>query len=80
MIPIGFDDLQLDEKARLIISKGSYVSKTMFFQLGISLYRINDKFIEIWYNTQSGTVRKVDYLNDKEINPYIKHMYVPSLN
>lgn len=80
MSPIEFDDLKLDEKARIIFSKGSFVSKVMFFQLGISLYRINDKFVEIWYNTPTGTVRKVDYLNDKEISPYIKHLHMPSLN
>lgn len=80
MNPIEFQDLQLEEQAQIIFHKGHFISKTIFFQLSISLYRINEEFVEIWYNTQSGTIRKVEPLKEWTINPFIKFLYKTSLN
>lgn len=80
MNPIEFKDLALEEQARLIFCKGTFVSKILFFQLGISLYRIDSGFVEIWYNTLTGTIRKIEPLKDKKISPYIKHLYIASSN
>lgn len=75
-----FDNLTIDEKARLILSKGVYVSKSEFFQLEISLYRIEDEFVEIWYEPISGRVLQIDYLKNKAVNPYLKHLSANNLN
>lgn len=75
-----FDNLTIDEKARLILSRGVYVSKSEFFQLEISLYRIEDEFVEIWYEPITGRVLKIDYLKNKPINPYLKHLTAGNLN
>jgi hypothetical protein len=75
-----FDSLTIDEKARLILSQGIYVSKSEFTKLEISLYRIEDEFVEIWYEPVSGKVLQIDYLKNKAINPYLKHLTAGNLN
>lgn len=80
MNPIEYQDLQLEEQASLIFLKGNFISKISFFQLSILLYRVNEEFVEIWYNTISGTVRKVEPLKGKSISPFIKHLYKTHLN
>ena len=80
MNPIQFKDLQLEEQARMIFLKGTFISKIMFFQLGISMYRLNEEFVEIWYNTRTGTIRKIETLKHKKISPFIKHLHIASAN
>lgn len=80
MKPAEFDNLSIDEKAKVILSKGVYVSKTEFFQLEISLYRMEDEFVELWYEPITGNIFKIDYLKNKKINPYLKHLGLNILN
>lgn len=76
----AFRNLEVEDQARLIFRKGVFINKTLFFQLSISLFRINDEFIEIWYNTLTGTIRKIEPLQHKSISPYIKHLFSMSIN
>jgi hypothetical protein len=75
-----FDNLTIDEKAKVILSRGVYVSKSEFFQLEISLYRIHDEFVELWYEPITGRIYKIDYLKNKKINPYLKHLISENMN
>lgn len=77
---ITFNNLALEEQARQIFLRGHYVNKISFFQLSISLFRINDEFVEIWYNTLTGTIRKIEPLQNRAINPFIKHLFATSPN
>lgn len=76
----AFRNLEAEEQARLIFDNGVFVSKVLFFQLSISLFRINDEFVEIWYNTLTGTIRKIEPLQHKAISPFIKHLFVTGSN
>lgn len=80
MKPAEFDNLSIDEKAKVILGKGVYVSKTEFFQLEISLYRMEDEFVELWYESITGRIFRIDYLKSKKINPYLKHLGLNNLN
>lgn len=80
MKPAGFDHLTINEKAKVILSRGVYVSKSEFFQLEISLYRIDNEFVELWYEPVTGRIYKIDYLKNKAVNPYLKHLVADSLN
>lgn len=80
MKPIGFDNLTIDEKAKVILNQGVYVSKSEFFQLEISLYRIDNEFVELWYEPLSGRIFKIEYLKNKPVNPYLKHLVSGNLN
>ena len=80
MKPAEFDSLTIDEKAKVILSKGVYVSKSEFFQLEISLYRMDDVFVELWYEPIAGSILRIEYLKDKKINPYLKHLGSKYLN
>lgn len=80
MKPTGFDSLTIDEKAKVILNRGVYVSKSEFFQLEISLYRIDNAFVELWYEPISGRIFKIEYLKNKSVNPYLKHLVSGNLN
>ena len=80
MKPAEFDNLTIDEKAKLILNRGVYVSRSEFFQLEISLYRMDDEFVELWYESLSGRIFKIDYIKEKSINPYLKHLSANNLN
>lgn len=80
MKPAEFDSLTIDEKAKVILNRGVYVSKSEFFQLEISLYRIDDEFVELWYEPVTGKIFKIDYLNNKPVNPYLKHLTSSNYN
>lgn len=80
MKPAEFDNLTIDEKAKLILNRGVYVSRSEFFQLEISLYRMDDEFVELWYESLSGRIFRIDYIKNKSINPYLKHLGAGNLN
>ena len=76
----AFRSLETDVQARLIFDNGVFISKILYFQLSISLFRIDDEFVEIWYNTLTGTIRKIEPLQQKKISPFIKHLAMVSVN
>ncbi len=80
MNPTAYQGLALEEQARLIFHEGNFISKITFFQLSISLYRVNHEFVEIWYNTSTGTIRKIEPLREWTISPFVKHLYKMNLN
>ena len=80
MKPAEFENLTIDEKTRVILSRGVYISKSEFFQLEISLYRVDDEFVELWFEPIVGRIFKIDYLKNKKINPYLKHLSTNNLN
>lgn len=75
-----FNLLSESEKARIILSKGVYISKSEFFHLEISLYRVGADFLELWYAPASRQIVKIDQLKNKKVNPYLKHLCSGNLN
>jgi len=80
MSPVEFENLTLNEKAKLIIKEGVFLSKSKYKKLEITLYRVEDFFIEIWYEPFLEKVYKIDNLHSKKINPFLKHLNITSLN
>ncbi len=77
---LSFNPSLLEEQAAQIIESGTYVSTTAFEGIDIMLYRFNNEFVEIWYNTQNKRLLKVENLSDKAINPFLKHLSGYCLN
>lgn len=80
MSPVEFENLTLNEKAKVIIKEGVFLSKSKFHNLEITLYRVEDFFIEIWYEPTLERVFKIDNLHKKQVNPFLKHLNITSLN
>ncbi|MGK7396503.1 MAG: hypothetical protein ACNS62_18130 [Candidatus Cyclobacteriaceae bacterium M3_2C_046] len=72
--------ISLEEKAIKIMEAGALVSSEEFFQLNIKLYRVEDEFLEVWYNTFLKKVTRVENLDQKKINPYLKYLAISNLN
>ncbi|MDQ3536151.1 MAG: hypothetical protein M3421_11055 [Bacteroidota bacterium] len=80
MRPNDFQHLAINEKARIILNNGSFVYKSEFHHLEISLYKVEENYVEIWFDPIKGKITNIDYVNDKPINPYLKHLGFNNLN
>lgn len=75
-----FNFLGIDAKARVILEHGVYVTSSEFYQIEITLYKIDDEFVEIWYDTKREEITRIDRLNTQSINPFLKHFATISEN
>jgi hypothetical protein len=75
-----FEQLDLAEKAELVLNEGHYISKSTFYQLEISLYRLEDEFVEMWYDVYNKQIVNIYAMNNRVINPYLKHVALLSPN
>lgn len=73
-------NLTTDEKAMLVMQKGSLISSSEYAKLQIDLYRVDEEFVEIWYNTFLESVSKIEILKNKSINPFLKYLKISSVN
>lgn len=74
------NNLELEEAAKYIVNEGVYISKAEFYQLEISLYRINGEPVEIWFEPVQESITKISYLRGNQFNPYLKHLNTKNLN
>jgi hypothetical protein len=77
---LPFEQLSLAERAEYVLTEGSFVSKSYFYQLEISLYRINEQFIELWYDTFHNKTFAIEPMEGRSINPFLKHIPSAMLN
>jgi hypothetical protein len=75
-----FQGLPISEQAQLILDSGIYVSKSEYKDLEISLYRVEQEFVEIWYDSLLEKVIKIEAVTGNVINPYLKHLAVVYMN
>jgi hypothetical protein len=76
MKSLNFESLSVEERALLILSDGKFVSKSMFKNVEISLFRIEDHFLEVWYEPAIEKVTKVLPLSKHDFDPYLKHLEI----
>lgn len=77
---MNFETLTLGEKKKKILDEGVLISKTKFYGVEIFLYRIDNKFFEIWYEDVLGKISKIRYLDRTPYDPFLKHFKVSTLN
>lgn len=65
-----------DEKTVMIMEKGKFVSKGKFLGLEVDLYKIEDSFVEIWYDLFLDKITRIEYLQNKSVNPYLKYLKI----
>lgn len=74
------NSLGLEEKARVIVNEGVYISRVEYHKIEISLYRINGEPVEIWFEPELEKVTQINYLKGRKFNPFLKHMNSCNLN
>lgn len=77
---LPFEQLDLAERAELVLNEGNFISKSTFHQLEISLYRLGEEFVEMWYDIYNKQVVNIDAMNNRAINPFLKHIAALSIN
>jgi hypothetical protein len=75
-----FKNMTLDEKTLLIMEKGKFISKGSYSGVEIDLYKLEESFVEIWYDIYMDKISKIEYLQDRPVNPYLKFLKVSTDN
>lgn len=75
-----FDSLELEDIAKIIVNEGKFVSRIEYSELEISMYKLYGESIEIWFNSSDKNIMKIVYMKGVEINPYLKHLNITTLN
>ena len=78
--PTTSDPFGLTIQARNILEHGVFVTTSNFYQVEISLYKMDHQFVEVWYDTKREAITQIGYLDDSSVNPYLKHFATLSLN
>lgn len=77
---VDFERLTFSQKAKIVLKEGSFVSKASFHNLEISLYKLDDVFVEIWYEPFTETMKKIISLKKDSFMPFLKHLNFTTLN
>ncbi|MDQ3394140.1 MAG: hypothetical protein M3512_08520 [Bacteroidota bacterium] len=72
--------LELEDIAKIIVNEGKFVSRIEYSEMEISMYRLYGESVEIWFNACKEMVVKIVYMKGLEINPYLKHLKITTLN
>ena len=67
-------------QARNILEDGVFVTKSTFYQVEISLYKMDDRFVEVWYDVKQKGITDIVYLDTRTVNPFLKHFGYVSQN
>lgn len=63
-----------------ILSLGTFISVSRYENTHISIYRMDSEFYEVWTHPVTGEIFCTEPLENKAINPYLKHLSATSLN
>jgi len=77
---VQFKNMSLDEKLKLVLTKGVYVQKSRFKNCVIELYRMGKDFLEMWKDSEGDHVTKIEIISKQPINKFLKHVNFTTLN
>lgn len=67
-----FSKLDLHGRAGLVFSEGDFISSIKYYAFNISLYILEDTYIEVFYNSDSNEIEDIEILDpeEKRLNLY----------
>lgn len=70
-----FNNMRIDDKAKLLLSKFQFITKSEFKDLEISIYKpdVAGIHVELWFNPRSGRVTKIQIIEQEPFNHLLKH-------
>ncbi|MFA0960808.1 hypothetical protein AB9P05_03280 [Roseivirga sp. BDSF3-8] len=74
------ESIRKEGLAHTILSLGTFISVSRFENAHISIYRLDSDFYEVWTHPETGEIYCTEPLDNKVINPYLKHLSASSLN
>jgi hypothetical protein len=76
----NFNDLSLDEKGKIIFSKGSYIAVRDYYNYKVQLYGLKGFYVEVWYNPRTNSIDKIETMdNEKSLNLYLSDIEILDL-
>jgi hypothetical protein len=76
----AFDRMDLEHKILMIESAGQLIMQITYFQYYIGLYAVDNYLVEVYFNTTSKQFVNILSVNYRELDKYIKHIDISSLN
>jgi hypothetical protein len=76
----NFNDLSMDEKGKILFSKGSYIAVRDYYNYKVQLYGLKGFYVEVWYHPKMNNIDKIEALNDeKSLNLYLSDIEILDL-
>ena len=66
-----FKDLDLDEKAKLIMRLGKLVDRRDYINVSVILYSLSTIFIEMFYNKRTNDFINISVADDNDLRKYL---------
>lgn len=74
MDKIQFENLSLEDKAKLVWEEGTYVETLEYYNAKINLHSIGSVFIEVYYNVSTNEIEKISIADDVEMKKYLNNI------
>ncbi|MEM6840975.1 MAG: hypothetical protein AAF944_27725 [Bacteroidota bacterium] len=75
-----FDDLSFYDKAQYLWDYGTYIADRTYSQFRITLYHVDDFFVEVMYNRIGNKIISIaSYQHRSILNKYVEEVSLPDL-
>lgn len=75
-----FECLSTAEKTKALLESAKFVTNNKFENIDISLYKLGEEYIEVWYRPESLSIIDVKRVSNASINPFLKFFTTSTLN
>jgi len=75
-----FDNHTDEQKAKIILVEGEFLSRSNFHDLEISVHQFDNRVCEIWFDTKAKDVIQVCEIKDEPFSSMLKHLRLSTLN
>ena len=76
----GYNGLSLNDIGEMIKMEGKLIANQEFLNIEVSLYFIDGDVIEVWLDTISEDVLKLEHIWESKIDPFLKYLEVSTFN
>jgi hypothetical protein len=70
----GFENLSLEEKAKIACDEGIYMESITYYNATVNLYSWNKVFIEVYYHPATNEIERISIATDQDMNKYISRI------
>lgn len=70
----SFNSMTLDEKAELLWSTGKFLESIYYYGNTVSLYAIDNKFIEVYYDQDSNHIGQIIQVDEQGLKKYLSRI------
>jgi hypothetical protein len=77
---VTFECLSTAEKTKTLLESATFITNNKFDDLEISLYKLGEEYIEVWFRPVSDCIIDVKKVSNAQINPFLKFFNISTMN